>query len=279
MMNLRPKPMAFLTAFLFGAATVLQAQTPRLSNISARAQVGTAGNLMITGIVVGPGSSETVLIRAVGPTLASAGVTGALSSPVLSLYTGAGSLIGTNQGWGSSSGQGSGSSTTGGSFTGATAAIMSSVGAFALPAGSADSAMVATLAPGSYTAEVTGAGGTTGVSLLEVYEYNANAATGRLVNLSTRAMVGTGANILVGGFTVSPGSGTRTLLIRASGPALAALGVASALADPTLDPGRRLRLCGWQPRCRSPVRVHRGRLYDPGQRQRRFQRRRAGRNL
>ncbi len=204
-------------AFLFGCAQA-SADSPRLSNISTRGPVGTGADIMIAGLVIGPGTPETVLIRAVGPALVPFGVSGVLTAPILSLYDSAGNLLQSNQGWGSGN---------------ATAQIMSSAGAFALPAGSADSALAATLPAGAYTAQVSGAGGSTGVALLEVYEVGATPATARLVNLSTRGHVGTSGNIMIPGISIGPGTGTRTLLIRAAGPALSALGVPDALADPS----------------------------------------------
>jgi uncharacterized protein (DUF1800 family) len=182
--------------------------------------VGTGADIMIAGLVIGPGSPETVLIRAIGPALAPLGVSGTLPAPVLALYDSGGNVLQTNQGWGTGN---------------ATASIMASAGAFALPAGSADSALVATLPAGAYTAQVSGAGGATGVALLEIYEVGATAATGRLINLSTRGQIGTDGNIMIPGLTVGAGTGTRTLLIRAAGPALAPLGVPDALADPTFS--------------------------------------------
>jgi uncharacterized protein (DUF1800 family) len=196
------------------------ADSPRLSNISMRGPVGTGANIMIAGLVIGPGSPETVLIRADGPSLAQFGVGGLLAAPVLSLYDSVGNLIQSNQGWGTGN---------------ATASIMNSAGAFPLPVGGADSALVATLPDGAYTAQVTGANGTTGVALLELYEVGATSSTARLVNLSTRGQVGTSGNIMIPGITISPGTGTRTLLIRAAGPALIPLGVPGALADPTFS--------------------------------------------
>ena len=124
-------------AFLFGCAQA-SADSPRLSNISTRGPVGTGADIMIAGLVIGPGTPETVLIRAVGPALVPFGVSSVLTAPILSLYDSAGNLLQSNQGWGSGN---------------ATAQIMSSAGAFALPDGSADSALAATLPAGAYTAK------------------------------------------------------------------------------------------------------------------------------
>ena len=208
-------------AFLFlVAAGLAPAQAPRLSNISTRGPVGTGADIMIAGLVIGAGDPETVLIRAVGPSLVPLGVTGVLAAPVLSIFDSSGNLVQSNQGWGSGN---------------ATAAVMASAGAFPLLAGSADSALVATLPAGAYTAQVSGLDGTTGIALLEVYEVGAAPSTARLVNLSTRGEVGTSGNIMIPGITIGSGSGERTLLIRAAGPALAALNVPGTLADPTMS--------------------------------------------
>src|SRR5579859_2042319 len=139
-------------AFTVSAAWAFGAP-PRLSNISTRGEVGTGANIMIAGFVVGAGDPETVLIRAVGPSLAEifpSGVSGLLKQPVLSLFDSSGNLVMTNKGW-----------TTGN----ATAAIMSAAGAFPLLPKSADSALLATLPAGSYTAQVSGLNATTGVAL------------------------------------------------------------------------------------------------------------------
>jgi uncharacterized protein (DUF1800 family) len=212
-----------LSLLLAFCATSVRADSPRLFNISTRGQVGTGADIMIAGLVIGPGSPDTVLIRAVGPSLAQyvpEGVAGLLEAPVLSLFDSSGRPIQSNQGWGNGN---------------ATAAIMSSAGAFPLLPGSADSALVVTLPAGAFTAQVSGAGGTTGLALLEIYEVGATPATARLVNLSTRGQVGTSGNIMIPGFAVGPGSGSRTLLIRAAGPALTDMGVQGALADPAMS--------------------------------------------
>lgn len=128
--------------------------TPRLVNVSARTQVGLGGDILIAGFVINGNTSKTVLIRAVGPTLAVFGVPGALLDPKLEVFSG-NTQIHANDNWG-----------------GATqiSSIFSSVGAFALSAASRDAAIVATLPPGNYTAQVSGVGNSTGVALVEVYE-------------------------------------------------------------------------------------------------------------
>ena len=88
--------------------------------------------------------------------------------------------------------------------------------------------------PGSYSAAVSGVGNTSGLAIIEVYELGATAGSTRLVNISSRAQVGINAAVMIPGIVIAPGSGTRRLLIRAAGPALTALGVPGALADPTI---------------------------------------------
>jgi uncharacterized delta-60 repeat protein len=142
----------------------------RLINISARAFVGTGGNILIGGFIVSGTSSETVLIRAVGPALGSFGVAGTLSSPVLTVYDSAqpANVIASNAGWQNLPAPGTSQVVAG--VQPASASLMASVGAFSLPSGSADCAMVLTLPAGAYTAQVTGANGSTGIGLIEIYE-------------------------------------------------------------------------------------------------------------
>jgi uncharacterized protein (DUF1800 family) len=210
-----------LACLVLAAAAALSAQSPSVSNLSTRAQVGTGGNLLITGFNVGPGGNKQVLIRASGPALTAFGVGGVLNDPRLELFSGS-TKIAENDNWGTAIAP----------AVPVTAANFTAVGAFTWTAGSRDAALLSTLAPGAYTAQVSGVGATTGVALIEVYEVGAGVA--RLTNISTRAQVGTGGNILSPGLVMSPGSGTRRLLIRAAGPALGALGVGGALVDPTL---------------------------------------------
>lgn len=129
----------------------------------------------------------------------------------------------------------------------------SSAGAFALPDGSLDAALVATLAPGAYTASVSGVGGATGVGLVELYDVIQPSAFSddKLVNVSTRGQVGAGNNVLIAGVIIN-GTTPKRMLIRAVGPTLSNFGVTNSLADPTLrlvrqDNGAVVRANGdWQ---------------------------------
>lgn len=130
--------------------------TVNVVNASTRAFVGTGDSVLIPGFVVSGTGTLKLLIRAVGPTLTSLGVTGVLADPTITLYRGS-TVLATNDNW---------SSATNAVEISATATV---VGAFALPAGSRDAALVTTLPAGGYTAIVSGVGGTTGTALVELY--------------------------------------------------------------------------------------------------------------
>ena len=130
----------------------------RLVNLSTRAFVRATGNPLISGFVVQGLVAKAVLVRATGPALAGFGVPGALAQPKLTIFNNDGVALATNTGW-----ESAGISPT-------IIAASSTVGAFALTRGTADSVVLATLPPGNYTAQVVGADGTGGVALVEVYE-------------------------------------------------------------------------------------------------------------
>jgi glucose/arabinose dehydrogenase len=135
---------------------------PHLANISARAQVEAAPSNLVGGFVIGGNGPVRVLIRAIGPTLSQYGVTGVLDDPFLTLYDVNGNVLATNNDWGSQN-------DTPGPDGDSIAAESQLVGAFSLPTGSKDSALLITLAPGNYTAQVTSNDGTTGIALLEIW--------------------------------------------------------------------------------------------------------------
>jgi hypothetical protein len=192
----------------------------RLVNISTRAQVGTGGNILIPGFVISGSGTETLLIRADGPALTAFGVSGALAQPSLTVLDASGSVVASNTAWGTNTNPAQ------------IASAAASVGAFALTSGSADCAVLASLPPGAYTVQVSGVNNSTGVALAEVYEVSSDGT--RLANISTRALVGTGANIIIPGFVIA-GTGSEQLLARGDGPALTGFGVSGALAQPSLS--------------------------------------------
>jgi hypothetical protein len=183
--------------------------------------VGTGDRILIAGFVINGATPKTVLVRALGPTLAGLGVSGALMDPTLSLFNQNGTQIASNDNW----------STGGATVTNAAVAV----GAYTLQPSTLDSAVLATLNPGVYSAQVSGVGGTTGVALLELYDVNSVAAyaSEKMVNISTRGQVGTGDSIMIAGFVVS-GTSPKKVLVRGVGPTLTGLGVTGALADPVL---------------------------------------------
>ncbi len=192
-----------------------------LANVATRASAGTGAESLIPGFVIA-GGPKTVLVRAAGPALAAFGLSGVLADPRLELFDGA-TVIATNDDWSSATN------------AGAVSAAAAGVGAFPFAVGARDAALLATLAPGAYTVRASGAEAGTGVALVEVYDADAAGATGRgrFVNLATRGVVGTGANIMIPGYVIT-GTAAKTLLIRAAGPALAGFGLAGTLADPVL---------------------------------------------
>lgn len=207
-----------LPAVILSVAAISPLQAQRIANLSTRTQVGTGINAPIMGFVVEAGAPKQILIRAAGPALSSFGLGGLLNNPRLEVFDSTGRSIASNDNW----------TTT--SIGGAT--MFTTVGAFPFANGSRDAALLATLSAGSYTAQVTGVGTpNTGLALLEVYDVSGPA---RLINLSTRSMVGTGAGILISGVVVSPSDGARKLLVRAAGPALGAFGLTGVLADPSI---------------------------------------------
>lgn len=196
----------------------------RITNMSCRGMVAPGAQQLIVGFVLGgSGASgyEPMLLRSSGPALASLGVSGTLADPVLTLNSSAG-VVASNAGWAGSS---------------QISAAAASVGAFPWTnPSSLDSALLQSLPSGSYTAQIFGASQDQGVALAEIYDATAgypalNAP--RVVNISARDQVGTGSNVLIAGFVID-GTTEKTVLVRASGPALKPFGVSGVLADPAL---------------------------------------------
>jgi hypothetical protein len=192
-----------------------------LGNISTRLEVGTSDRVMIVGFIVQGSSPKTVLIRGIGPSLTHFGVPNVLANPQLELHN-ANSLIARNDNWQTTQ--------IGGIITSNQGAEIRNSGL--APSNALESALIATLPPGNYTAIVRGVNNTTGNGLAEVYDLSANSGS-LLANLSTRGFVQTGDNVMIGGFIVVT-QPTR-VIIRAIGPSLTRLGVPTALANPQLE--------------------------------------------
>ena len=195
----------------------------RIINLSARANVGTSGNILIAGFVIEGTGSKSILLRGVGPTLATTpfDVPGTLAQPQLTLISSTDAALATNAVWG-------GSQTLSNAF--------SQVGAFALPATSADSAILTDVAVGSYTCQLAGVNATTGVALAEIYDADSSISTAYLDNISARAAVGSAANILIAGFVVE-GVQPIKVLLRGVGPTLGTspFNVPGVLAQPSIE--------------------------------------------
>ena len=184
-----------------------------LLNISTRMNVGTGDNVLIGGFIVVGTEPKKVLLRAIGPSLTAFGVMDALADPTIELHE-PGNIVVTNDNWKDTQEQ----------------EIMDTGIA---PTDDLESAILATLDPGLYTAIVQGKNGGTGVGLVEVYDLD-EAADSELANISTRGFVDIDENVMIGGFIVGDGVST-SVVVRAIGPSLAAVGVANPLQNPTLE--------------------------------------------
>lgn len=195
----------------------LQLPTPaQLLNISTRMRVLTGDQVLIGGFIITGTDPKKVIIRGMGPSLNGVGVT--LSDPTLELHQGSTTLA-TNDNW-----------KTRPDGTSQQAEIEATT---IPPTNDLESAIVATLNPGAYTAVLAGKNGGTGVGLVEVYDL-AQAANSKLANISTRGFVDTGNNVMIGGLIIGGGSGdgSAKVIVRTLGPSVPAAG---ALGDPTLE--------------------------------------------
>ncbi|MBA2269221.1 MAG: hypothetical protein H0W20_01320 [Chthoniobacterales bacterium] len=183
-------------------------------NVSTRLRVQSGQNAMIGGFIVTGDASKRVIIRAIGPSLSTSGVSGVLADTTVQL-NGGGGTIGSNDNWKDSQ----------------QAEIQASG---VPPLDDRESAIIATLTPGNYTAIVEGKNGTSGVGLVEVYDLD-QAVDSKLANISTRGVVETGNNVMIGGFVLGKETSAARVIVRAIGPTLAESGISGALADPVLE--------------------------------------------
>jgi hypothetical protein len=195
-------------------------RTGKELDISTRLRVETGQHVGIAGFIISGSTPKKVIVRALGPSLAQFGVPGVLLDPALDLHDSSNNLLASNDNWKSSQ----------------QAAIQASGYA---PGDNREAAIIQTLAPGNYTAVVRGVNATVGAALLEVHDLD-QSSTALITNISTRGLVGTNTNVMIGGFIVgdglgSNGDGSSTVLVRALGPELTGSGIADALLDPTLE--------------------------------------------
>jgi hypothetical protein len=180
-------------------------------------RVQTLDRVGIGGFIITGTAPKHVLLRAIGPSLTQFGVPDALADPVLELHGPGAFVTIINNNWRDDPVQ-------------EAAIIASSIP----PTDDLESAIDAALAPGIYSAIVRGNGNTEGVALIEVYDLN-QPFDSKLANISTRAFVSIGDNIVIGGFFLGGNSGDDNIFSRGIGPSLDAAGVPDALADPTLE--------------------------------------------
>ena len=187
-------------------------------NIATRLAVGTGENVLIGGFIIDGNAPKKVIIRAIGPSLAQFGVPNPLADPVLDLNGQAGPLF-SNDNWRDNQGQ-------------ANQIIETEL----QPSDNREAAIVAYLNPGQYTAVVRGKNNSTGNALAEVYDLGtarlSDTSDSRLANIATRGTVGSGDNVMIGGFIIR--RVVTRVVVRAIGPSLTAFGITGALLDPTL---------------------------------------------
>ena len=184
-------------------------------DISSRSFVGSGSNVMIGGFIVTGTAPKRVIVRAIGPSLQQLNVPNPLPDPVLELHGPSGALMTSNNNWRDTQ----------------EAEIIKSQLA---PSNDLESALIATLPPGAYTAVVQERNGAPGVGLVEIYDLDL-AAGAKLGNISTRSFVQTGDDRLIGGFILGSNSGAAKVVVRVLGPSLTQSGIGNALADPTLE--------------------------------------------
>jgi hypothetical protein len=190
-------------------------------NIATRLQVGNGQQVLIGGFIIQGPNPKRILLRAIGPSLPFAGV---LQDPYLELHDQTGAIVGTNDNWKVTN--------VGGVIPAGQAVEIA--GTTIPPSHDMESAIVATLPPGSYTAVVRGATNDTGIAVIEGYDLDPEPVS-KLANISTRGFVLTGDNVMIGGFIYGGGPGPTKVMVRGLGPSLAAFGVANPLMNPMLE--------------------------------------------
>jgi hypothetical protein len=184
----------------------------QLFNLSTRLQVQPGDNALIGGFIISGTDPKKVVLRGLGPSI---NVPGKLEDPVIQLYNSSNVNIGGNDDWKTDQQN------------------VESTGL--APSNDRESALVTTLNPGTYTVVMRGKDNSSGIGVVEVYDVNL-AANSRLGNVSSRGFIGTGDNVLIGGFFAGPQTAAVTgVAFRALGPSLAALNVPQPVQDPTIE--------------------------------------------
>ncbi len=194
------------------------------ANIATRLPVGRDDNALIGGFIVAGQTSKRVMIRGIGPSLTAFGVPNALQDPQIELHDGSGATIATNDNW----------RTTQFGPVITTDQSIDIVASTIAPTADAEAAIIAKLSPGRYTVVVRGTNNTTGIGLVEVYDLDPSDPS-KLGNISTRGLVQTGADVMIGGFIYGGGPGATNVIIRGIGPSLTKFGIQNALPNPLLE--------------------------------------------
>ena len=182
----------------------------KLLNVSTRANVSMGDNVMIGGFIVTGDVDKRVVLRGLGPSLSQEGVSGALADPYLEIYDSTGTLVEANN----------------------NRTLLAGVPNPLLPANPTEPYLTAILPPGGYTAVLSGAAGSSGIGLVELYDVDPMSSF--LANISTRAIAEQGDMQMIGGFIVG-GTDPAKVIVRALGPSLAAAGITSPLPDPVME--------------------------------------------
>lgn len=176
----------------------------------------TGDNNLIGGFIINGNDPKKVLILAKGPSLSLGGnpVPGRMSDPILELHAGNGALMTSNDDW-------------------KTSPERTQIEASGLaPSDDRESAILLTLVPGTYTGVLAGKNNTSGIALIEIYDLDANKSI--LANISSRGLVDTGDNVMIGGFIAGNQNGNTKVLVRGIGPSLQGK-VPNPLSDPILE--------------------------------------------
>jgi hypothetical protein len=227
--NATPTPSPTATSTASGTVTPIPSVTPspnpsvtpapasQTINLSTRMYVQGGDTAGIGGFIITGTTSKQVLLRGIGPSLAGFGVPDPLADPILELHGPGAFVTIVNDNWRDDPAQ---------------AALIQATGL--APTNDLESAIDVTLVPGAYTAIVQGNGNSSGVGLVEVYDLT-QAPDSKLANISTRALVSTGDDIVIAGFVLGNHVGADQIIVRGIGPSLVAFGVPNPLPDPTLE--------------------------------------------
>jgi hypothetical protein len=192
------------------------AQPPaQLGNISTRAFAETGDNVMIGGFIITGSGQKRLIVRAIGPSLAQHGIANPLQNPTLELHDHTGAVIAFNDNWMDAPNR------------------QEIIDSGLAPSNNLESAILTSLNPGNYTAIVRGVNNGTGIALVEGYDLDPTSGS-KFGNISTRALVQTGDNVMIGGLIIT-GVGQKRVIVRAIGPSLAQHGITNPLLDPTLE--------------------------------------------